>query len=163
MFGFHLCALEWRQHRDRVVRALDEIVALVEPALPPLSERTEAERAAWFARELVTPRPLIPRRAELSAEGADIVASLEAVATLRAQRGAGTVASLILAGTEAPFDILALFALSRACGAHCAGALQLVPLPRATPRSQTRRNSHAPFCGRRDFARTSPPAAISGS
>jgi phosphoenolpyruvate carboxylase len=56
------------------------------------------------------------------------VASLEAVASLRAQRGAGTVASLILAGTESPFDILALFALARACGALDAGPLQLVPL-----------------------------------
>lgn len=128
MFGFHLCALEWRQHCDRVTRALDEIVTLIEPELPPLSSRGEPERAAWFARELATQRPLIPRRAELSAASADIVASLQAVATLRAQRGAGTVSSLILAGTESPFDILALFALARACGALDAGPLQLVPL-----------------------------------
>jgi len=128
MFGFHLCALEWRQHRDRVVHALDEVVGLIEPDLPPLSTRSEDERAAWFARELATQRPLIPRNAVLSADAADIVKSLQAVANLRATRGACTVASLILAGTESPFDLLSLFALARACGALDTGPLQLVPL-----------------------------------
>lgn len=81
LFGFHLCALEWREHRDKVVR-----------------------------------------------EEADVAASLDAVAALRAKRGPQTVASLILAGTEAPDDLLALFALARARGAFDAGPLQLVPL-----------------------------------
>ncbi len=99
MFGFHLCALEWRQHRDKVVHTLAEIravVALEQPGLSP--------------------------------EAADVVASLDAVATLRAKRGPHAVASLILAGTESADDILALFALARARGALDAGPLQLVPL-----------------------------------
>jgi len=99
MFGFQLCALEWRQHRDKVVRTLDEIRAVV-----------ALERPA------------------LSAEAADIVASLDAVAALRAKRGPQTVASLILAGTESADDILALFALARARSAFDAGAFQIVPL-----------------------------------
>ena len=37
IFGFRLYALEWRQHRNRVFAALDEIVAIVEPGLAPLS------------------------------------------------------------------------------------------------------------------------------
>lgn len=128
MFGFHLCTLEWRQHRDKVNQTLDEIVALVEPELPPLSRRDLRARSAWLARELVTTRPLIPRHATLSATGADIVASLDAVAALRSRRGAQAVGSLILAGTEEPYDVLALFVLARACGALDAGPLQLVPL-----------------------------------
>ena len=47
MFGFHLCALEWRQHRDKVVRALDEIVARVDRSA--LSR--DAASAAWLERE----------------------------------------------------------------------------------------------------------------
>jgi phosphoenolpyruvate carboxylase len=127
-FGFHLCALEWRQHRDRVTSALDEIVAAVEPGLPPLSQRDEADRGAWLERELRGERPLIPRDRTFSPATADLIASLDAVATVRARRGPETVASLILAGTEAPYEMLALGVLARACGAFAPGPLQLVPL-----------------------------------
>jgi phosphoenolpyruvate carboxylase len=128
MFGFHLAALEWRQHRDRVTSALDEIVALIEPDAPALSTRSPDERTAWLERELRSERPLIPRRHAFSAPTADVIASLDAVAALRLRRGAESVASLILAGTEAPFEMLALAVLARACGAFDAGPLQVVPL-----------------------------------
>jgi phosphoenolpyruvate carboxylase len=128
LFGFRLCALEWRQHRDRVVRALDEIVAVIEPGAPPLSARDRAEQSAWFERELVSLRPLLPRGPTFSAAAEDVITSLRAVAELRARRGPGSVSSLILAGTEASFDALALLALARACGALDAGPLQIVPL-----------------------------------
>ncbi|MBV8579990.1 MAG: phosphoenolpyruvate carboxylase, partial [Candidatus Eremiobacteraeota bacterium] len=128
IFGFHLCALEWRQHRDRVVGALDEIVAAVEPGAPPLSARGEADRLAWCARELASVRPLLPRGVRFSAEAEDVIASLVAVGELRARRGASAVHSFILAGTEAAFDVLALHVLARACGALDAGPAQVVPL-----------------------------------
>ena len=128
IFGFHLCALEWRQHRDRVVAALDEIVAAIEPGATPLSARGDDERLAWFVRELDSARPLLTRSAAFSAETADVVASLAAVAELRARRGSGAVRSFILAGTESAFDVLSLLALARTCGALDAGAAQIVPL-----------------------------------
>jgi len=128
MFGFHLCALEWRQQSGKVVATLDEIVTKVEPDLPPLSQRAPAERAAWIERELASVRPLLPRGHAFSAAATDIIVSLTSVATLRARRGAETVASLILANAEEPFEMLALFVLARACGALDAGPLQIVPL-----------------------------------
>jgi phosphoenolpyruvate carboxylase len=128
IFGFRLYALEWRQHRNRVSSALDEIVAIIEPGAARLSERSEAERERWFARELSAARPLIPADAPFTAETADVIASLHAVARLRDRRGGDAVASLILAGTEEPHDILALFVLARATGTLRAGALQIVPL-----------------------------------
>jgi phosphoenolpyruvate carboxylase len=128
MFGFHLLALEWRQQSTKVVQALDEVVATVEPGLPPLSQRPAAERDAWLERELMAVRPLIPRAVAFSAATKDIIASLDAVTTLRARRGPQTVASLILANAEEPFEMLALFVLARACGALDAGPLQIVPL-----------------------------------
>jgi phosphoenolpyruvate carboxylase len=128
LFGFRLYALEWRQHRDRVVAALDEIVAAIEPSESALSARGAAERRTWFERELVTVRPLLPRGVAFSPPTEDVVASLRAVAELRARRGADAVASLILAGTESAFDVLSLLALGRACGALDAGPLQIVPL-----------------------------------
>ena len=128
MFGFHLCALEWRQQSGKVVATLDEIVTKVEPDLPPLSQRAPAERAAWIERELASVRPLLPRGYAFSAAATDIIVSLTSVATLRARRGAETVASLILANAEEPFEMLALFVLARACGALDAGPIQIVPL-----------------------------------
>jgi phosphoenolpyruvate carboxylase len=128
MFGFRLYALEWRQHRDRVTSALDEIVALIEPESTPLSQRPEDERTAWLERELRSVRPLIPRAHAFSAPTTDLIASLDAVATLRRRRGPETVASLILAGTEGPYEMLALAVMARACGAFDAGPLQVVPL-----------------------------------
>ena len=133
VFGFHLCALEWRQHRDRVVGALDEIVAATEPNAPLLSAREDHERLAWFTRELESTRPLLPRRLALSAEATDVVASFHAAGELRARRGPGTVRSFILAGTESAFDVLSLLALARACGAFDAGPAQVVPLFESAP------------------------------
>jgi phosphoenolpyruvate carboxylase len=133
IFGFHLYALEWRQHRDRVVRALDDIVSFVEPGLPPLSTRSAAEQTAWFERELISHRPLISRKRGLAPETLDIIASLTNAADLRARRGPVSVTSFILAGTESAYDILALFALARTCGALDAGPAQIVPLLESTP------------------------------
>jgi phosphoenolpyruvate carboxylase len=128
LFGFRLYTLEWRQHRDRVVDALDEIVAAIEPDVPRLSARADGERRAWFERELVTVRPLLPYGTAFSPQSDDVIASLRAVGELRGRRGAGAVGSLILAGTESAFDVLSLLALGRACGALDAGPLQIVPL-----------------------------------
>ncbi len=127
IFGFHLCELEWRQHRDRVWNALDEVVRIVEPELPALSTRDEATLAAWFERELRSARPLIPTTVSFSPETTDAIASLSAVAGVR-RRGPGAVRTFILAGTESAFDVLALHALVRAAGALDAGPAQIVPL-----------------------------------
>jgi phosphoenolpyruvate carboxylase len=132
IFGFHVYSLEWRQHRDRVVRALDEIVSIVEPKLPPLSSRSAAERAAWFAHELTSHRPLIARTVILSPETFDLVRSLWVAADLRTRRGGRSVTSFILAGTESADDILSLFALGRTCGVFDAGPAQVVPLLEST-------------------------------
>jgi phosphoenolpyruvate carboxylase len=128
VFGFRLCELEWRQHRDRVWSALDEIVGSIEPELPPLSERDDAERTAWMAREMRSARPLIPARVGFSPETADVVASLAAVAELRRRRGADALQTLILAGTESALDVMALHVLARAAGAFDPGPAQVVPL-----------------------------------
>lgn len=128
MFGFHLCTLEWRQHRDRVVAALDAVVVAIEPEAPPLSQRNAGERRAWYEREMRSTRPLIARGVAFDAATTDCLASLDAVAGLRTRRGAVSVQSCILAGTEAAEDIRALFVLARACGVLDAGPLQIVPL-----------------------------------
>jgi phosphoenolpyruvate carboxylase len=128
IFGFHLCAIEWRQHRDRVMRALDAVVALVEPNAPTFSSRPERERRLWLARELEGARPVLPRRGPWQPDVEELFASLAAVAEARSRCGPESVTSLVLSGTEQASDVLALRLLARDCGVFDAGEVQIVPL-----------------------------------
>ena len=127
-FGFHLCALEWRQHRDLVAGALDEVLAAVHPAMAPLTSSSEPERRAWLEAELAGARPLLPRRAEWTAASEDVLASLAAIGELRRRRGVESATTLILSNTESAGDVLTLLLLARETGALEAGPMQVVPL-----------------------------------
>ena len=128
VFGFDLVEIEWRQHRDRVWLALDEVTGIVEPELLPLSQRSEAEIAVWCARELASVRPLLPHGAGFSEATADFFASLAAMAAVRTRGGAHSARTFILAGTESALDVLALHVAVRASGALDAGYAYIVPL-----------------------------------
>ncbi|TAM58006.1 phosphoenolpyruvate carboxylase [bacterium] len=128
LFGFTLCPLEWRQHQRRVLQALDEILATVEPESTQLRALGEEERAARLTRELCGARSLLPRHGTLSQPTEELLASLWAVATVRAAHGPQALGSLILSGTTAPSDMLALMLLARECGAFDAGVIPCVPL-----------------------------------
>ncbi|MDE2573603.1 MAG: phosphoenolpyruvate carboxylase [bacterium] len=128
VFGFHTAALEWRQQRDLVIGALAEIVAAVEPGSQPFAQRGEVDRAAWLARELASPRPLLPRRITLGERSRDVVESLRVVGDLRRRYGAEVFSGLILSNTDHPSDVLALQLLARECGVFDAGPLPVIPL-----------------------------------
>ncbi|TAM92429.1 phosphoenolpyruvate carboxylase [bacterium] len=128
IFGFVLCPLEWRQHQRRVLDALDEIFAAVEPSATPLCACDEAQRTARLTRELAGARPLLPRRSTLSAPAEELLASLRAVAAVRAAHGPEAIGSLVLSGTTSASDMLALMLLARECGAFDAGVIPCVPL-----------------------------------
>ena len=132
IFGFTTYELEWRQNKRNLERAMDEILATVETGLV-YSQLTEPERLAWLERELGRKRPLLSERVPLSAIARDVVASLQTVARLRARHGPGSIATLILAGSETASDVLHLLLLARECGALDAGPLQIVPLFESIP------------------------------
>ena len=151
MFGFHLCALEWRQHRDKVVRTLDEIVARSRPRLPPLSLRSDDEQRAWFEREFRALRPLLAARHRFSAEATDIMVSLEAVAALRARRGPQTRRVVDPGRNRGGLrHARALAALARACGALDAAAAADRPAARERDlaRRTVRRSAEALLASR---------------
>ena len=129
MFGFHLCALEWRQqsgkrrpHARRDRRGGRAGLAGALEARPAgargmVRTRTCHRTSAASARAGVLRRGRRHRR-------------FARRPWRRCGRGAEpqTVASLILAKPKTPFEMLALFVLARACGALDAGPLQIVPL-----------------------------------
>ncbi|GAC1585211.1 MAG: phosphoenolpyruvate carboxylase [Candidatus Velthaea sp.] len=128
IFGFRLCELEWRQHRNRVWSALDEIVGVLEPESPALSSRGSEAVQAWLERELENARPLVPLAVSFSPETSDLIASLASATELRRHRGPQALQTFVLAETESALDVLALHVLVRAAGALAAGPAQVVPL-----------------------------------
>ena len=88
VFGFHLAALDIRQHSEVHARAVGEIVrrATGHDVYGPLDE---AGRRELLLRELLTARPLVSRHLEYGAETAETLATLETVASLHALRPAG--------------------------------------------------------------------------
>jgi phosphoenolpyruvate carboxylase len=132
IFRFFTCEIEWRQHRRRLEAATDEILAAAEPGFV-YTKLSESERLAWLEFELARHRPLLTERQRLSADAADVVDSLRAVARGRAEHGAEAIRTLIISGNESASDVLHLLFLARECGALDAGPLQVVPLFESIP------------------------------
>jgi phosphoenolpyruvate carboxylase len=128
VFGFHTCALEWRQHRDRVVTALAALWSAHSGDAAAYETWSEDERLVRLEAELRAGRLRAPEDASFGPEIDDTLASLRAIAEGRERFGAAAVASLVLSGTAAASDVLALQLLAQACGVFAAGALPCVPL-----------------------------------
>ncbi|MGI8908919.1 MAG: phosphoenolpyruvate carboxylase [Candidatus Sumerlaeaceae bacterium] len=63
-FGFHLASLDVRQHSREHAKVLDELftaAGVFAPGDTPYSELPEDEKLAVLAKELRSPRPLLPR------------------------------------------------------------------------------------------------------
>lgn len=131
IFRLHAYELEWRQHQTRLIAALDDILAVVEPGVR-YSAMTEAQRCAWLEGQLALSRPLISERVRLSERGADVIASLQVVAAARKRHGPGAMRTLIVSGTQFASDLLLLLLLARESGALDAGPLHIVPLFEST-------------------------------
>lgn len=127
IFGFHLCEMEWRQHRDVLVEIMDAVTAIVAPSWPSYSELGEGERFVWLEAELAGQRPLIPH-AHFELRVQEALESLRILAKARREHGAQSVRTVILSGTDTASDVLMLALLARECGVMAAGPLQVVPL-----------------------------------
>ena len=107
-FGFHLAALDIRQHSDEHEKALDEILTLA-GALPPgqlYSTLPEMEKRALIARELRNPRPLVFRDAELSETAGRVVRVFDVVRRARRRLSPQSVVTYIISMTHEVSDLL---------------------------------------------------------
>lgn len=105
-FGFHLAAMDVRQHRDRHSAALDEL-------FPdgPLGERDDG-RGQWLARALTGPLPRIDGRA-LSAETAETLELFHTVRRMQDEIGWEAVETYVVSFSSAPADVLGVLLLAR--------------------------------------------------
>jgi phosphoenolpyruvate carboxylase len=131
-FGFHLAALDIRQHsavHERTVAAL-LAAAGVEPAYTGLDE---AARLELLERELRNPRPLLPPGAVLPQEAAELLAAFRVVRD-QSRREPHAVGSWIVSMTHAVSDLLEPMLLAREvglwtlAGGEVHSALDFVPL-----------------------------------
>ena len=136
-FGFHLAALDIRQHSDEHAKALTEIfqAAHVLPAETPYADLPEAEKIALLARELRNPRPLVARDAALSDMTRSVLRVFDVVRKARRQLSPQAVVCCIISMTHAVSDMLEPMLFAKEAGllrfqedGSCESELDIVPL-----------------------------------
>lgn len=105
-FGFHLAALDMRDHSGKVRRAVTEVLGSPDMSAGRL---TEALRAPVQTVAMTM----------LSDAAGDVVRQLETMALIRSQIDGQMVDTYILSMTETESDLLGLLFLARACGLVC--------------------------------------------
>ncbi len=113
-FGFHLAALDLRQHSEVHEAAVADLLARagVEADYAGLGE---AERTALLTRELENPRPFIRLGGEVGPE-ADRVLSALRVAKAAIEAEPASVGSYIVSMTDAVSDVLEVLLLAKEVG-----------------------------------------------
>lgn len=126
VFGFHLAALDIRQHRDVHLAALDELL----PG-PPVSGLTSDERAQQLERAILSPPPR-PDAASLSASAQEACEVFHVISRMQADIGRAAVDTYIVSFTQDATDLLAVLFLARFHGLFDpdipASSLRIVPL-----------------------------------
>ncbi len=113
-FGFHLAALDVRQHSEVHERTVAALLAAagVEQDYVGLGED---ERQALLVRELENPRPLLPPDAELPSEASELLSALEVVRDA-AMSEPEAVGSWIVSMTHTVSDLLEPMLLAKEVG-----------------------------------------------
>ncbi|MGQ0749730.1 MAG: phosphoenolpyruvate carboxylase [Betaproteobacteria bacterium] len=131
-FGFHLCALDMRQHSGAHERVVTELLAGagVQPHYASLAEN---ERIDLLLRELATVRPLVSRHVEYGADTRSELAVFDAASKIHARYGPQALPNYVISKTEGLSDMLEVALLLKECGLLVAGsqpasAINIVPL-----------------------------------
>ncbi|HUH14215.1 MAG TPA: phosphoenolpyruvate carboxylase, partial [Longimicrobiales bacterium] len=131
-FGFHLAALDVRQHSARHEAAVADLLRLagVEEDYTALDEERRLE---LLSRELLDPRPLLSRGRELPPEAADALATLTVLGDAL-EREPPSVGGYIVSMTHSASDLLEPMLLAKEVGlwrvedGRVHSALDVVPL-----------------------------------
>lgn len=124
-FGFHLAALDIRQHSDVHDAALTEIFALA-GVCPDYTVLNEDQKLEILARELEAPRPLVARDAPLSPKTREVLDTFEVIRRAHKELGEESVRCFIVSMTHGASDLLEARLLAREVG--LGPVLDFVPL-----------------------------------
>ncbi len=131
-FGYHLASLDIRQHSEVYQKCVGEMFRLagVHPAYRSLDEQ---EKVALLQSELESPRPLIPRHAELSDASSELMNTFGVVAKAL-DRNPDVIGSIIVSMTHEVSDLLEVLLIARETAlwvyqdGQVASKLDVVPL-----------------------------------
>ncbi len=113
-FGFHLAALDVRQHSRVHEAAVDEMLRLA-AVEKDYASMSESERYALLVRELQTSRPLLARGGQVSADTRELLETLDVLAQAHAAEPE-SVGSYIVSMAHDASDVLEVLVLLREAG-----------------------------------------------
>ncbi|MFN3650298.1 MAG: phosphoenolpyruvate carboxylase [Armatimonadota bacterium] len=114
-FGLHLASLDVRQHSDEHEAVMDELVHAAR-LLPPgrsYKELSEAEKVRLLTRELLNPRPLLPRGWEGSEGSSRALQVLEVIRHAQRYLSPRAVTTYIISMTRGASDVLEALLLAK--------------------------------------------------
>ncbi|MCA9290644.1 MAG: phosphoenolpyruvate carboxylase, partial [Phycisphaerales bacterium] len=119
-FGFHLAALDIRQHSGRHELAIDELLRLAR-VHPSYSTLSESERIDVLRAELAHPRPLVAPGTPLSEPAADALETFR-VCHEALRRDRHSIGSMVVSMTHDVSDLLETLVLMKEAGLYRLGA-----------------------------------------
>jgi phosphoenolpyruvate carboxylase len=131
-FGFHLAAMDLRQHATVHERTVAELLQAA-GVMQRYGDLDEADRVSLLTRELMGPRLLRTPYREYSAKTEGELAILDTAAQLRRRFGAAVIPHYVISMTESVSDLLEVALLLKESGLLTPGdspcpALRIVPL-----------------------------------
>jgi phosphoenolpyruvate carboxylase len=136
-FGFHLAALDIRQHssvHDRAIAQLFSIAGLDCPDYPAWSEERKRD---LLDRELASPRPFAVETAALPSEAAEAVGVLRLLREWTVRHGHRGIGSFVVSMTHGASDLLNVYLLAREAGLVRAAPEGLIAEIAVTPLFET--------------------------
>ena len=132
VFGFHLCALDMRQHSGVHEQVIAELYARG-AGRHDYAELPEAERVSLLLHDIATPRPLKSPHFEYSAETAAELRIFETAAAIHRRYGAQALPNYIISRTDGVSDVLETALLLKEAGLLVPGPaprldINIVPL-----------------------------------
>jgi phosphoenolpyruvate carboxylase len=116
VFGFQLASLDVRQNSSYHDKALGQLLTAAGIEDADFGSWPEEKRLAFLERELESPRPFAPRRAELGDEARAVLGSYQVLAEHIERTGGEGIGSLIVSMTRGLSDLLVVYLLAREVG-----------------------------------------------
>jgi phosphoenolpyruvate carboxylase len=114
-FGFHLAALDARQHSDEHAAVFDEMMAAAQ-VLPPggrYSDLNEEEKVRVLTRELCSPRALLPRDWTGSERAQAVTQVFDVIRHAQRYIAARSVTTYVISMTHGISDVLEVLLLAK--------------------------------------------------
>ena len=128
-FGFHLAAMDVRQHKKIHFAAVSEIFAQLYVKYSTFSNE---ERADWLTKSLTSNAPITFNESILTPQTKELLATFRIILRATEEIGPNTIRSYIISMTECAADVLEVLFLMKLTGLYSStelsSALDIVPL-----------------------------------